>query len=134
MPVRPQQRIRLGRHGRRVVDFVFYVAIAVAIVIAVLLWASHTRGELNLKWVGLVVITPITFGYAIRDTKEFWKKRLYWLVTGLLLLVHLAVYIPVLRDVDQVPLLWFAAINAVEWIAIRGLLVWIGGGRRDRPN
>jgi hypothetical protein len=120
-------RQRSTGSGRRILDFAVYTLIGIALVGGVMFFAiRNPYAKLpDVKWVGLIVTTAITFGYAIKGSKRYWEHWLYWAVVGALLAVHLLVYVALLRSVGHFALLWFAIISPIEWAGICLALEWI---------
>jgi hypothetical protein len=92
----------------RVRDYVLYVAISIALVVAGIT-ISHTsinRDALN-RWGGLVVYTAILFGYFIDDSRQFIRKWPFWKMIAILLSVHLAAFGYILTHADVWKFIWF---------------------------
>ena len=98
-----------AKHIRsRVRDYVLYVAITVAFVVAGIA-ISHTsinRDALN-RWGGLAVYTAILFGYFTSDSRQFIRKLSFWKSTAIFLAVHLAVFGYILTHADVWKFIWF---------------------------
>jgi hypothetical protein len=126
-------RIRANRRraAKRLLEILTYVLIAVALVSGIILYANHNRGGKppDGRWVGLVGITPVTFGYPLKWYHRYWRRWPFWCAFFCLLALHLAAYVTLLRNVEQFGLLWFAILNPLEWIIIRPILEWAGERR-----
>lgn len=123
------QEMQRSVGGRRAFDFLLYVAIAVFIALLITWYAIHAArvggpSSLPLKWLGFVGNSLIAFGYPMRMFKRFWKKGKFWLVLGGLGIAHLAVGIPLLMRVSDVPLVWYAVGAVAEAGLISGCLSW----------
>ena len=109
---------------KRLLEFLIYILIAIVLVGVIIFYASKHRSEPapDLRWVGLAVITLITFGYPLKWLRACWRRRRFWGVFLLLLMIHLAAYIEVLRNVEHFGYLWFAIANSIEWLVIVPIL------------
>ena len=116
------------KRGHVIRDYLLYVVIAAAVVIAIATTAIYVPKEhrIPVRWVALALITPITFGYPLRWFRRYWPNKLFWVSFFGLLIIHLAAYITLLRAVDKFGLLWFAIINSLEWGVICPVLGWAG--------
>ena len=45
-----------------------------------------------MRWFGVIFSALIVFGYVINSSRSFWHSRLFWLMTGTLLVVHVCVF------------------------------------------
>lgn len=107
--------------ARRVGDFVIYIAVGLAFVFVIYWMAVHVRGsgkEVIGKWVGLAVNTAIVFGYTIRENKSSFKRRSFWGILFLLLVLHLLVFSLLLRALDEWRVIWWAFVAPIEYVLI----------------
>ena len=91
----------------RLVDFSFYILIAIAFVAAIFIVEGRWGHEALIRWGGLVGYTAILFGYFINDSRQFFKNRSFWILTVALFFLHLGVFIAVLMHVTEWKLPWF---------------------------
>jgi hypothetical protein len=99
---------RSARVRSRIRDFVLYIAISFAFV-AMLIVVARTgvSHDVYIRWGGLALNTSILFGYFIADSRQFFLRWQYWILTAVLLSVHLAGFIVVLTHVQEWKLIWF---------------------------
>jgi hypothetical protein len=107
----------------RIRDWLLYVAIAALLVIATWIFAAHQAGtggsaRLPLKWLGFAGMTGVVFGYAIKAGLRPQARRKFWVLLGLLFAVHCGVGVVVLLRVDVVPLLLYAVLGPIEYLAL----------------
>lgn len=111
----------------RIKDWLFYVGIAVLIVILLWLFAMHqaTTGgspDLPLKWLGFAGMTGIVFGYVIRACRRFWERQKFWLFLALFFAGHSGAGVFVLLRVPVVPLMVYAVLIPIEYLALAAYL------------
>ncbi|MHB1938323.1 MAG: hypothetical protein ACYCOR_17315 [Acidobacteriaceae bacterium] len=63
-----------------------------------------------IRWGGLTVNTLGLFGFFVSESLQFLRKRRFWVLTAVLLAVHLAIFAIVLTHVEEWKLLWFMVI------------------------
>jgi hypothetical protein len=80
------------------IAFVFFLTVGV------FLAADHDR---YVKFGGLTISTAILFGYYVHDSREYLRKRRFWMLTACLLALHLVAWITLLIHVEKWGLLWF---------------------------
>ena len=101
-----------------------YVAIGIALVVAILIWANYgpnheTRALAQWKWVGFVVNTLFVFGYTMRVARPLWRKPKLWGVISGLLILHGIGGWSLLSRFERIPLLWYVPIDLGEiWAAL----------------
>lgn len=78
-------------------------------------------------------MTAILFGYAANSHKAHFGKPKFWRVLAGLLLLHIAVFVAVLRYVEQWKVLWFVLLFPVENIIIDATILFCVRGKRDVP-
>jgi hypothetical protein len=93
-----------------------YVAVGLAVLASIILYANATgrKSDFPVRWVGLVLNTPLVFWLLIRTRRDFWRTALFWAAIGALFVLHSAVYTVLLLKVDQWPLVWFVPCVVVE--------------------
>jgi hypothetical protein len=119
--------VRKRAANRRLIDFVLYITIGLALVAFAAIYAIHAvrtggKGELPLKWIGLVGETAVLFGYVGRAMRPYWRNGRFWAGFLGFFAAHSVVYIIVLLRTEQFPLLWFVFIGYLEWAALAYLL------------
>jgi hypothetical protein len=79
-----------------VVKAITYVLLAVGFV-AGTIWVTATFKEEHVRlffyWLIPVLYTAALFGYIIKETRSFWRVRMFWSLLGLSFLVHLGVFV-----------------------------------------
>ncbi len=107
-----------------------YVSIAAimvvigAVIAAAGLWAvnHHVDYDSLVKWGGLTVNTVALFGWVIKQSRQFWRKKAFWWTMAGLLSVHLAGFWVILINVEHWRLFWFFVICTLEVIPISATL------------
>lgn len=60
-----------------------------------------------IRWGGLLLFTIFIFGFFINASRKYLRERRFWLLTSLLLGMHVAAFITILLRIDEWKLLWF---------------------------
>jgi hypothetical protein len=122
-----------------------YVVIAVmmvvigAVIAAAGLWTVNhhvlVSNDSLVKWGGLTINTLALFGWVIKQSRQFWRKKVFWWTIAGLLTVHLASFWVILSNVERWRLFWFFVICTLEVIPISATLDWamdrFGGAHRS---
>jgi hypothetical protein len=115
------------RHSR-LRDLTLYVSIALAVVIAGFLYAVYSGSgsdERLFMWIAFSLNTLILFGYSVRRHDLLNRRILFpWGVITALSLIHLSIWISVLRHVQHVGLVWFLVMYPIEEPIIDKVLSW----------
>jgi len=111
---------------RRIFDYVVYLTVGGLVCWAAFFFAAH--GPVNpilFRWIGLIGITPITFGYPLSGVPRRLRSRTFWITWATLLVMHLVAYALVLSSVGNWGLMNFAVINVVEIAGVSMVLDWV---------
>jgi len=81
---RPGSRITALR------DWLAYIAISVALVVAIVVAAVNgpEKSPIDAKWIAFVVNTVFVFGYTLKIVRPMWTKPKLWAVISGLVLLH----------------------------------------------
>ena len=86
------------------------------------------------KWFGLTFWTLLLFGFVIKQSRRFWRSRVFWATMGTMLIVHTGTFLVILRGVEH----WrmFFVVCTMEIIPISGVLDWsmLRFGNRPRKR
>jgi hypothetical protein len=118
-----------GAHARtRLHDLVWYVVISIVIILPVVVAAIYDLPEEQImKWFGFVVFTMYLFGQFILKSRDQWKTRAFWVITGSCFLIHTTVITRALLTGWQVTgFTWLMLIlaEAAFLILLRRLMIW----------
>lgn len=91
----------------RVRDYVLYIAIAFAFLGAVFVVEGKWGHEAFIRWGGLTGFTAGLFGFFVKESREYFRERRFWMLTAVLLAVHLTAFAIVLTHVEEWKLMWF---------------------------
>lgn len=107
-------------------DLLLYVVIGLTIGVAAILYAIHVpqKDRIDIRWMGLIGITPITFWVPVSALRARWRSGRFWVTALCLLVVHLGSYIALLKNVEHLGLLWFVVLNPMEWAVLLAVLQW----------
>ena len=104
--------------GRRVLDFVLYVLIGLAIALGGMIYAFRFPSDesvgLSIKWISLLAGTAIVFGLRVRKRRGATSRPLLLC----LLFVHLAILVAVIYHWPQLRLIWLFVIMGAESAAM----------------
>ncbi len=60
-----------------------------------------------IRWVGFVCMTPVIFWAVLKQFRRYWRRPTMWLVTSVLLVVHIAVFSVFLTYCPDWQPVWF---------------------------
>ena len=108
--------MRIAINRKRVVDFVVYVLIGLAMVGAVILYAEigPFAWMPSVRWWGLAGLTALLGLQTARTFRRSWRRRSFWLWLTGLVGVHLLAWAMVLRSAAEWGLLWFVPPTIIE--------------------
>jgi hypothetical protein len=108
---------------KRSAEISLEVAIGLAVVLAAYLWATLAPNrEVPVRWFGLVISTLILFGYPIYWARKKVKLQTFWLYWLGFLIIHLAVFVLILHEIHQWPLVLFIWTTLAELAVINPIL------------
>lgn len=112
----------------RIRDLLLEIGIAITLVALVLVYAARVPPErrVDFRWVGLVASTAVTFGYALRWCRRYWRLVRFWLAFVALLSAHSVIFTFVLLRVEEWRLMWFAFVGFAEFFAVCYVLDAVG--------
>ena len=104
------------RFRQRARDLTIEVLIAVVLVTAymIYLFKFPHRPKPDSWIIGLSVNTIIVVGFLASWFKHQWKNTQFWIVLGLLLFGHMALFVFLLRRIEHFPLATYVLTNSIE--------------------
>jgi hypothetical protein len=93
-------------------DMLVIAPLVVVFVALSIFFAFSVSDESYIKWGGLAVDTAVVFGLFLKYSQRLLRKRKFWVLTLILLTVHLAVFVLILTHVDEWKLVWFTPMAA----------------------
>lgn len=103
--------------GHIVRRLLFYLGLAVAsLVILSLIFAVSISMHvtLPLRWVMLAAFTGVLLFTMVKTDRAYWNRPVFWLICVGVLVVHLTVFIPILRSYREFRSVWWVPIVLVE--------------------
>lgn len=94
-----------------------YCALAfgsLALLVLALVVSRRAHVEISFRWVCLALFTACLIVFIVRQYRTAWTSIPFWMTLGLLVIVHLAVMVPVLRRFDEFKPVWFAVLMVLE--------------------
>ena len=76
------------------------------------------------KWFGFGIMTAFVFGNGIRFSRQLWDRRMFWVVSGGLAVLHVVVGVLAVSRAEKVGLLSFAVATPVEYFALVNCFEW----------
>jgi hypothetical protein len=115
---RPGSRISALR------DWLAYIAISVALVVAIVLFAAYgpDKSPIDRKWIGFAFNALFVFGYTLKVVRPLWTKPTLWVVIGGLVLLHGIIGWVVISRVGRIPLVWYVPVDVAEIWAVLVLI------------
>ena len=86
------------------------------------------------KWTGLIMFTPMIFGYVIKHGRPHWHTGAFWITNAGLLALHIACFLVLFRFVHDWRMFWFCVICTLETPLIESLADRIVSHIRRRPQ
>jgi peptidoglycan/LPS O-acetylase OafA/YrhL len=134
--MKPSNRVR-SKLRSRLRDFVLYVVIALAIAaVGVFLGLSNVDQRTANLWTALVLFTAVLFGAFIAANRSLLRTRSFWVLTIVLLTLHLTVFSTLVIRVTQWRPIWSAVmfLEAPLLAYLRMKFVGPEKGRRHDPR
>jgi len=117
--------------GKVVQRFLLYVGIALAVLAVFAVGIVLSQGaKVPSAWLALAVFTSGLFWVTIKQSRAYWSSLGFWLAIGGLLVVHLLVFIAVLRAYPQWRGIWFMPVVIVEGGLFGAILYLLFGSRK----
>ena len=118
----------------RIRDFGVYVAIAIAVYVAIVLFAFNTTqpiSDFEFNWIGLAGVTVVVFGETIRTSRRLWREARFWYVIATALIAQLGLGTAGLWRAPRLStVIWGCVIFPASFAALQ---VCIGHFTRARP-
>ena len=112
--------------GKRIRDIILEALIAILLVTAFAVYVIKTHDATKVRdWTPVIQLgnTALVFGFLIQWFRYAWRKSTFWAVLSVLLLVHIAVYMLLLARIHQLPLVYYALLDACELGVFERILV-----------
>lgn len=93
----------------RVRDFALYILISLACVITpIVLMQSGVNAKATNQWFTIIFFTSILYGAFIAANRSLFRMRSFWILTVVLLSLHLVFFITMVTQIDQWRPIWSA--------------------------
>jgi hypothetical protein len=99
---------------KRVIDYVLYLIVACAFFGMTFVIESKWGHDAFIRWGGLVGFTSILFGHFVSESRLYLRQLQFWILTLILLTLHLAAFTMLLKYTDEWRLMWFTGM-ALEY-------------------
>jgi hypothetical protein len=113
--------------SKRTKELAIEVGIGCVIVLTITIVALYSTSERPLyrwfhHWFGLVMTTMLSFGYPLREFRDLWRHRTFWLIFAALLAAHLTFFVTILWGAPALPSMDYAVTFFIEWMIIRQVM------------
>ena len=125
MQEKAKNRRRFDPNNLTARDVLVIVPLVLALSACFIAFSFLVSDEVYIKWGGLGVDTGIIFGFVVYHSREFLRRRRFWMLTSAVLVLHLTAWIILLSNVGEWKLAWFG-IMAFEAPAFLYLRDWPG--------
>ena len=88
-------------------DILIIVPIALFVVVLFVFFRSLVSHDTYIRWGGLGLDTAVIFAFFVYYSPGVRRAREFWILTVVLLTIHLAAWIVLLSHVDEWKLAWF---------------------------
>jgi hypothetical protein len=120
--------LTLGKVVRR---FLLYIGIALAVLAVFAAGIVLSKGaKVPSGWFALAMFTSGLFWVTIRQSRAYWPRLGFWLAIAGLLVVHLMVFVAVLRAYTQWRGIWFMPVVIIEGGLFGAILYLLFGDRK----
>ena len=117
--------------GKIVQRFLLYVGIALGVLATFAAVIILSKGaKVPSEWVGLAVFTSCLFWVTVRQSRAYWHRFGFWLAISGLFVVHLLLFIAILRAYPLWREIWFVPIIIVEGGLFGGIFYLLFGNKR----
>ena len=119
---------------KRIRDLVIEILIAITLVVGLIayVWTRPPGTELDWPRIALILNTAVVFGFVISWFRSDWGNLVFWTVLMVLLVVHLVIFSVTLRQIETLPTIYYALIDAAEWMVIVPLMRSVTAWKRER--
>jgi hypothetical protein len=126
--------VTIGQIVRRLVLYFGLAVVSLAIFSLIVFLSVRTHIVVPFRWVGLAGFAGALLFAIIKTNREYWNLPAFWLICAGILIVHLAVFIPVLRAYPDFRFIWWVPIVIAEGAFFGALceLLLIRTGRSSR--
>ena len=116
-----QVRRRFDQNHLSARDVAVIVPLIVGVSALFIALAFLVSDDTYIRWGGLTLDTCVLFGFLIYHSRPVVRRRDFWTLVGVFLLVHLVIWVSVLKLADQWKLAWFGvmALEAPLFILLR---------------
>ena len=83
------------------------VAKTLVLVLGVFIFGFFVDHDTFIRWGGLFFGTSVLFWYFLDQSRRYLASRAFWLLTGLIFLVHVSGFVLLLNSVGDWKLMWF---------------------------
>ena len=87
---------------------------SLAVFSLIFILSIHTHIVVPFPWVGFAEFAGVLIFVIIKTDREYWNRPAFWMICAGLLIVHLAIFIPVLRTYPEFKLVWWVPIVIAE--------------------
>ena len=135
MPIRSNRKSSKPNRRKRLLELSLEVAIGVAIVIGVLLYAEYgpDKSPIDGKWIIFGLNTAFVFGWVIKLTRPFWKEARLWTTLACLLMAHGVAGWLVLRPIERVGTVWYVPVVVAEIALFHAVVERVLSADAERP-
>jgi hypothetical protein len=109
MPMKTLQSRKFDPNHLTARDVLMIVPMVLGFLILSIFLAFLVSDDAYIRWGGLAVDTGVLFAFFINESRQFLRKRRFWILTACLLSLHLAGWIFFLMHVGEWRLAWFTA-------------------------
>jgi hypothetical protein len=113
---------------KRMRDVTVNALIAILLVAAFAVYVIETHDATKVRnWTPVIQVanTVLVFAFLIQWFRHAWSRNTFWAVLSVLLLVHITAYVLFLSRIHQLPVVYYALLDAIELGAFQRILVFV---------
>lgn len=99
---------------RRVFLYLGLAFASLAVLALIIAISIRTNFVIPFRWVMLVAFTALLIWIEIKTYRRYWSRPIFWLTVAVMLCIHLAVFIAILRNYPGFRPFWLAPATIVE--------------------
>jgi hypothetical protein len=103
-----KNRPRFDPNALKLRDVLVIVPLIITCVVLLVLFSLYAGGEALVRWGGLGIITAVLFGFFVNNSRSYFHNKRFWILTAVLLILHLSIFTAVLLTAPEWKLSWFA--------------------------
>jgi hypothetical protein len=108
-----------GKIVRRALVYLGLALGSLTVIGLIVAFRVRTGIAISFRWIALAGYTALLFWVAIRSSREYWHRVVFWLTLAGLLAVHVLAFIAILTSYPEWRLIWFVPVVVFEAVVFQ---------------